>query len=155
FEVRPGETIALWGPNGAGKSTILRCILGLLPFQGEIQVLGERCGPRGKASRRQIGYVPQEGWLHADRTIRETVHFFARLRNASPARADALISEWGLADVSRRTVQQLSGGMKQKLALVVALLSDPPVLLLDEPTSNLDARTRREFVGLLERLKST
>jgi nitrous oxidase accessory protein len=155
FEVRPGDTVALWGPNGAGKSTILRCILGLLPFQGEIRVLGELCGPRGKASRRQIGYVPQEVWLHADRTIRETVHFFARLRNASAARADALICEWGLADVSRRSVRQLSGGMKQKLALVVALLSDPPVLLLDEPTSNLDARTRREFVGLLERLKSS
>ncbi|MFO0891225.1 MAG: nitrous oxide reductase family maturation protein NosD [Isosphaeraceae bacterium] len=154
FEVRPGETVALWGPNGAGKTTIVRCILGLLPFEGEIHLLGKPCGPRGRESRGQIGYVPQEVKLHADRSIRETVSFFARLRRVGLDRADALIAEWGLKDVERRAVRQLSGGMKQKLALVVALLSDPSVLLLDEPTSNLDARTRREFGELLERLKA-
>jgi nitrous oxidase accessory protein len=155
FDVQPGETIALWGPNGAGKTTVLRCLLGLLSFQGTAQVLGHPCGPRGRASRRQLGYVPQEVRLHADQTVRETVRFYARLRRVTSDRVDRLLEEWGLGDVDRRTVRNLSGGMKQKLALVIALLADPPVLLLDEPTSNLDARSRREFSVLLERLKAS
>ncbi|MFO0890958.1 MAG: nitrous oxide reductase family maturation protein NosD [Isosphaeraceae bacterium] len=153
FRVGRGETVVLWGPNGAGKTTVLRCLLGLLPFEGDLRVMEAPCGPRGRASRAMIGYVPQEVWLHADRSIRETVLFFARLRRVDTARADALIGEWGLKDVEHRAVRNLSGGMKQKLSLVVALLADPPVLLLDEPTSNLDVRTRGEFADLLERLK--
>jgi nitrous oxidase accessory protein len=155
FDVRPGETIALWGPNGAGKTTVLRCLLGLLPCQGRAHVLGHPCGPRGRSSRQRIGYVPQEVRLHADQSVRGTVRFYARLRRVAFPVADRLIDDWGLRDVERMPVRHLSGGMKQKLALVVALLSDPPVLLLDEPTSNLDARTRREFAELLDRLKST
>jgi nitrous oxidase accessory protein len=154
FTVPHGETVALWGPNGAGKTTVLRCLLGLLPCQGSAHVLGQPCGPRGRASRQRLGYVPQEVRLHADQSVRDTVQFYARLRRVGPARVDALIHDWGLDDARRRPVSHLSGGMKQKLALVVALLSDPPVLLLDEPTSNLDARTRREFSELLERLKA-
>lgn len=154
FEVRPGETVALWGPNGAGKTTILRCLLGLLPCEGTIRILGHPCGPRGRASRMRLGYVPQEVRLHADQSVRDTVRFYARLRRVAPERVEQLLRDWGLEDFQRRAVSQLSGGMRQKLALVVALLSDPPVLLLDEPTSNLDARTRREFAGLLERLKA-
>jgi nitrous oxidase accessory protein len=154
FEVGQGETVALWGPNGAGKTTVLRCMLGLLPFQGTMHVLGQPCGPRGRASRQRIGYVPQEVRLHADQSVRDTVRFYARLRRVSMQRADQLIDDWGLKEFERRPVRQLSGGMKQKLALVVALLSDPPVLLLDEPTSNLDARTRAEFGNLLEALKA-
>jgi ABC-type multidrug transport system ATPase subunit len=154
FEVRPGETVALWGPNGAGKTTVLRCVLGLLPCEGTAHVLGHACGPRGRASRQRLGYVPQEVRLHADQSVRETVRFYARLRRVASFRVDRLIDDWGLHEVDRRTVSQLSGGMKQKLALVVALLADPPVLLLDEPTSNLDARARREFSELLEQLKA-
>jgi nitrous oxidase accessory protein len=154
FEVRQGETVALWGRNGAGKTTVLRCVLGLFPFRGTAHVLGWPCGPRGRASRQRLGYVPQEVRLHADQTVRETVLFYARLRRVPPGRIDRLIREWGLDDVERRPVSHLSGGMKQKLALVVALLADPPVLLLDEPTSNLDAHTRGEFSELLGRLKA-
>jgi nitrous oxidase accessory protein len=154
FEVRQGETVALWGPNGAGKTTVLRCLLGLLPYQGTLRVLGQPCGPRGRASRQLLGSVPQEVRLHVDQSVRETVRFYGRLRRVTSLRVDQLIDEWGLREVEQRPVRHLSGGMKQKLALVVALLSDPPVLLLDEPTSNLDARTRREFGELLERLKA-
>jgi ABC-type multidrug transport system ATPase subunit len=118
------------------------------------RVFGHRCGPRGRASRERLGYVPQDVRLHADQSVWETVRFYARLRRVAPDRAEQLIREWGLEDVRRRAVSHLSGGMRQKLALVVALLSDPPVLLLDEPTSNLDARTRKEFAELLERLKA-
>jgi len=154
FAVRSGETVALWGPNGAGKTTVLRCLLGLLPFQGTLSVMGHPCGARGRASREALGYVPQEVRLHADDTVRDTVRFYARLRGVAADRGTRLIDEWGLRDVEHRPVRHLSGGMKQKLALVVALLADPPILLLDEPTSNLDARTRREFTELLMRLKA-
>ena len=154
FEVRQGETVALWGPNGAGKTTVLRCLLGLLPFQGTLSVMGHPCGPRGRASRQRLGYVPQEVHLHADDTVRDTVRFYARLRGVAVDHGERLTVDWGLGDVGNRLVRQLSGGMKQKLALVVALLADPPVLLLDEPTSNLDARTRGEFADLLTRLKA-
>jgi nitrous oxidase accessory protein len=154
FAARPGETVALWGPNGAGKTTVLRCLLGLLPFQGSLSVMGHPCGPRGRASRQNLGYVPQEVRLHADDSVRDTVRFYARLRGVATDRGARLIDEWGLGDVGHRPVRHLSGGMKQKLALVVALLADPPVLLLDEPTSNLDARARREFADLLLRLKA-
>jgi ABC-type multidrug transport system ATPase subunit len=118
-------------------------------------VLGHACGPRGRASRQQLGYVPQEVRLHADRSVRQTVRFYARLRRVALPVVDRLIADWGLRDAAALPVCHLSGGMKQKLALVVALLADPPVLLLDEPTSNLDARTRREFAELLERLKAS
>ena len=102
----------------------------------------------------RLGYVPQEVRLHADQSVRETVRFYARLRRVAPERVEQLLRDWGLEDFQRRAVSQLSGGMRQKLALVLAMLSDPPVLLLDEPTSNLDARTRREFGELLGRLKA-
>jgi nitrous oxidase accessory protein len=155
FEVKQGETVALWGPNGAGKTTVLRCLLGLLPADGTMHVLGAPCGPRGRASRRRIGYVPQEVRLPADQSVRDTVRFFAALRRVPATRVEPLLDDWGLKEVAHRPVRHLSGGMKQKLAVVLALLSDPPVLLLDEPTSNLDAHTRGEFAALLARLKAS
>jgi ABC-type multidrug transport system ATPase subunit len=100
-----------------------------------------------------LGYVPQEIRLHPDQTVRETVDFYRRLRKVSQERAAQLLAEWQLQDAEEQPVRALSGGMKQKLALVIALLSDPPVMLLDEPTSNLDPRTRQELGALLERLK--
>jgi nitrous oxidase accessory protein len=154
FEVRPGEAVALWGANGAGKTTLLRCLLGLVPFEGSAAVMGQPCGLRGKESRRRLGYVPQEVKLHPDQTVIECVGFYAKLRRVNPQRGVELLAEWGLGDVHDRAVRHLSGGMRQKLALVLALLSDPPVLLLDEPTSNLDVATREEFGRLLARLKA-
>jgi nitrous oxidase accessory protein len=153
FEVRFGECVALWGANGAGKTTILKCLLGLIPFDGTAQVQGLLCGPRSKAVRRLLGYVPQEIRLHPDQTVRETIDFYRRLRKVSRERAAQLLAEWQLQDSEEQPVRALSGGMKQKLALIIALLSDPPVMLLDEPTSNLDPQTRQELGALLERLK--
>jgi ABC-type multidrug transport system ATPase subunit len=154
FEIRPGEAVALWGPNGAGKTTLIRCLLGLIPFEGTATVLGLRCGLRGKAARRVLGYVPQEIKLHPDQTVAECVRFYTRLKRVDAARGAALLAEWGLRDAADRAVRHLSGGMRQKLALVLALLSNPPVLLLDEPTNNLDAATREEFGRLLAKLKA-
>ncbi|MBI1952644.1 MAG: ABC transporter ATP-binding protein [Candidatus Omnitrophica bacterium] len=153
FSVAPRETVVLWGANGAGKTTVLRCVLGIVPFDGSIQVLGHEVCAQGKAARAKLGYVPQEIRFPGEQTVWETVAFYARLRRLAPARATALLDQWQLLSAARQPVRTLSGGMKQKLALVVALLPDPPVLLLDEPTSNLDAASRREFSVLLDQLK--
>ena len=153
FDVQSGETVVLWGPNGAGKTTLLRCILGLFRFEGAIAVLGRDALREGKAARGLIGFVPQELGLHGEQTVAEAVTFYARLRRVPPARALSLLERWQLADVSHSLVRTLSGGMKQKLALVIALLADPPVMLLDEPTSNLDVRARRDVSAVLEQLK--
>ena len=154
FDIPSGETVALWGPNGAGKTTALRCLLGILPFDGTITVGGSSSRTEGKKVRQQIGYVPQEVRLHSDLTVQETVSFYARLRRVAADRAAALMEEWNLAEIAGKRVGDLSGGMRQRLALAIALLSDPPILLLDEPTSNLDVHTRHEFWAALEGLKT-
>ena len=153
FDISSGETVALWGPNGAGKTTALRCLLGILPFDGKIAVGGYSSRTESKMARQQIGYVPQEVRLHSDLTVQETMSFYARLRRVSEDRSATLMVEWSLSEIADKRVGDLSGGMKQRLALAIALLSDPPILLLDEPTSNLDVHTRHEFWAALEALK--
>ena len=131
FDVRRGETVVLWGPNGAGKTTALRCMLGILPFDGTITVLGHDVRRQGREVRRLIGYVPQELGLHAEQTVEETVSFYARIRRIAGARAASLLEAWHLREAAHVPVRALSGGMKQRAALVIALLADPPILLLD------------------------
>jgi len=155
FEVNRGETIALWGQNGAGKTTALRCMLGIYPFEGEISIHGKSAKSEGKLVRELIGYVPQEIRLHADLTVRETISFYGQLRMTLPNRVQDLIEEWQLSDMIDKSIEKLSGGMRQRLALAIALLSNPPVLVLDEPTSNLDVQTRHEFWIALDRLKKS
>jgi ABC-type multidrug transport system ATPase subunit len=154
FEVRTNEAVALWGSNGAGKTTLLKCLLGILTCEGHIEVMGLDSRHRGNEVRKNVGYIPQEIRLHPDQSVWETACFYAELRSATRSRADTLLRQWGLEDAKKKMVQNLSGGMKQKLALVIALLSEPPILFLDEPTSNLDAQSRTEFSEALERLKS-
>ena len=153
FDISSGETVALWGPNGAGKTTALRCLLGVLPFDGTITVGGNSSRSESKMVRQQIGYVPQEVRLHSDLTVKETISFYARLRRVSEDRWTTLMAEWDLTEIADKRVGDLSGGMRQRLALAIALLSNPPILLLDEPTSNLDVHTRHEFWTALEDLK--
>ena len=165
FDVVAGETVALWGANGAGKTTALRCILGILPFDGTVTVGRDKKDSEdslklhssrtaGKMVRRHIGYVPQEVRLHSDLTVKETVSFYARLRAVSQTETARLMEEWQLLEMANKQVGTLSGGMKQRVSLAIAMLSDPPILLLDEPTSNLDGRTRQEFWTALERLSA-
>ncbi|MBI1869732.1 MAG: nitrous oxide reductase family maturation protein NosD, partial [Chlamydiae bacterium] len=154
LEVYSGEVVALWGANGAGKTTLLRCLLGMIPCKGEMQVLGMDVRKNPKLVRRSIGYVPQETRLHLDYSTLETARFYARLRRVSLERVNSLLQEWGLEEVKNKLVQNLSGGMRQKLSLLIALLSDPPILFLDEPTTHLDTRTRGEFLMTLQKLKS-
>lgn len=148
FEIQAGEAVALWGPNGAGKTTALKCLLGLYTFQGRAVIAGVDVARQGRAARAAVGYVPQELAFY-DMSALETVHFYAGLKKVSGERAAEVLETVGLTGHRSKLVAQLSGGMKQRLALAIALLSDPPVLLLDEPTSNLDAGGREAFLHLL------
>ncbi len=149
--VRPGEAVALWGPNGAGKTTTLRCILGLLDYEGAIRVGGRDVRQEGAAVRRWIGYVPQELAFY-NWTVAETLRFFAALRGV-PVDLEK-VEALGLTPYGDQPVRSLSGGLKQRLALALALMGDPPILLLDEPTANLDLAARTEWLSRLRELKA-
>lgn len=151
--VAPREAVALWGANGAGKTTAIKCLLGLLRFSGQIRVDGYDVRRQGRAARQLIGYVPQELAFYKDMTTLEMAHFFARLKATPPASAGPVLEQVGLADHLRKPVGALSGGMKQRLALGLALLADPPVLVMDEPTSNLDTAARSQLLQLLIQVK--
>ena len=156
FEIRPGESVAVWGPNGAGKTTALRAILGVMPYEGTVRVGGADSWRRGKRARGQVGFVPQEITFQADMEVLETFELYARLRRVASyqRRIDEILTLLGLENEAGKKVRELSGGLRQRLALGVALLADPKVLLLDEPTANLDARARAEFLDLLVSLKA-
>jgi nitrous oxidase accessory protein len=153
FDVAAGESVAIWGPNGAGKTTLLRVLLGVLPFDGEVRVAGADPRRDGRAARSAIGFVPQEIALQRDLRVGETIDLFARLRRAPAERIPELLARLGLDREVGKRVGDLSGGQRQRLALALALLSEPPILLLDEPTANLDARARADFIALLGSLR--
>ncbi|TVQ30208.1 MAG: ABC transporter ATP-binding protein [Phycisphaeraceae bacterium] len=153
FHVGDGEAVALWGANGAGKTTAIRCALGLLRHRGSVRIGGVDVRRDPRAARRQVGYVPQELAFHDDLRVIETMRFYARLRRVQRERIDESLETVELARHARKRVRELSGGMKQRLALALALLSDPAALILDEPTSNLDAAARRDFTALLRAQK--
>jgi ABC-type multidrug transport system ATPase subunit len=153
FAAHAGEAVALWGANGAGKSTLLKAMLGLVQCQGEIAIGGQNVRRAGKAVRRLVGYVPQEMAFYDER-VRATLTFYAQLKGVRAARVEELIDRLGLAGHAEAAVAALSGGLRQRLALAVALLADPPVLLLDEPTANLDAAAQQDYLRLLADLRS-
>lgn len=154
LEVRTGQAVALWGSNGAGKTTLLRCTLGLLDCRGRVEIDGINVRRRGKDARRLIGYVPQELAFYDDFRVAEAVAFFARLKRADREGCLRALRLAGLEAHRRKRVRELSGGMKQRLALGIATLTDPPILMLDEPTSNLDAEGRADLLGQLAALRA-
>lgn len=151
-DVQPGEITLLLGANGAGKSTLLRCLLGVTDFAGSIEVAGRNPLADGSAVRALVGYMPQHGGLDPDLTVGDTMRFYAAIRRADPSRIAPLLREAGLEPEVDTTVAELSGGMRQRLGFAVALVSDPPILVLDEPTSSLDAASRRWIAGRLQSL---
>ncbi|HEY0873675.1 MAG TPA: ABC transporter permease subunit [Vicinamibacterales bacterium] len=144
-----GEITLLLGANGAGKSTLLRCLLGITSFEGSICVDGHDPLTAGRIVRSMIGYMPQTGGLHADLTIRETIDLYADIRQASRDRGTRLVEEAGLGAHLATKVGELSGGMRQRLGFALALLSDPRILVLDEPSASLDAASRRWLAARL------
>lgn len=154
LSVPAGQAVAFWGANGAGKTTALRCLLGVMPFEGRVRLAGHDVRREGKAARRHVGFVPQELAFHDDPTVTETVAFYSRLKGVPAEAAQGLLRRLELLEHARKSVRQLSGGLKQRLAVALALLGDPPVLVLDEPTANLDAPARASLVALLAQLKA-
>lgn len=153
FTIEAGEAVALWGSNGAGKTTTLRCILGVQSFAGELSVNGINVREDGKSARAQIGYVPQEAVFY-NMTVHETLIFYSRLKKADPDQIPAVLGQVNLEVQRNKRVETLSGGMKQRLALAVALLGNPPVLMLDEPTANLDVAAQRDFMHMIQSLNA-
>lgn len=148
FSIARGEAVALMGPNGAGKTTVLRCVLGLLDYQGRIEVDGFDARRQGMEARGRIGYVPQAPAFY-DMSAREALSFVARLRRVSIGNGDAILDRVGLRQDADCRVRTFSGGMQQRLSLGAALIGDPPIILLDEPTANLDAQARAQLIALL------
>lgn len=151
FRIEAGESLALWGSNGAGKTTLLRCLLGATKSDGSIAIDGLSPDRQGREVRRRIGYVPQE-MPKFDLKVGEMIQLIARLRGTDAKPGFDRLASFGLADTRTLPVESLSGGMKQKLALTLALLGDPPILMLDEPTANLDARSQLELISTLAEL---
>lgn len=153
LEVQPGERVALLGLNGAGKTTLIRCLLGLVPFEGRLEVAGLDVARQGRSVREKVGYVPQRvPWL--DGSLREAVEFFSRIRGIEAEAVQEQLERLGL-DLGAhglKAVRALSGGMLQKFLLALALASKVSLLLLDEPTANLDPPARRDLVEAIRSL---
>ncbi len=156
FEVRRGEMFGLIGPDGAGKTTTLRMLLGLLrPDSGEARTCGfDPLRQRRRLSSR-VGYLSQRFSLYGDLTVDENVSFFAEIHDVRgyAERRDALLEMVRMREFRDRLADRLSGGMKQKLALVCTLVHTPELLVLDEPTTGVDPVSRRDFWRLLARLQ--
>ncbi|MHB1214537.1 MAG: ATP-binding cassette domain-containing protein [Thiobacillus sp.] len=157
FSVKPGIVTGLIGPDSAGKTTLMRLAAGLLmPDQGRIEVLGMDVGRQPLQVQGTIGYMPQRFGLYEDLTVQENLDLYADLQGvplaARPDRYDELLHMAGLAPFTRRLAGKLSGGMKQKLGLACALVRQPPLLLLDEPTVGVDPVSRRELWAIVYRL---
>src|SRR5215471_8794645 len=154
FSVRRGEIFGLVGPDGAGKTTTMRMLAGILvPDSGELTVAGCDVLKDPEAVKNRISYMPQRFGLYEDLTVDENIRFYADLfgvaRKAREERAVPLLAACGMSQFRDRMAGNLSGGMKQKLGLVCALIHTPRVLLLDEPTNGVDPVSRREFWAML------
>lgn len=157
FGVEPGEVVGLLGPNGAGKSTTIKIISGFLtPDEGSVQIDGFDTHTDSLQARRRIGYLPESAPVYPEMSVRGYLEYRARLfrlPRADRRRAlDAAMDRCRIADVARRRVGELSKGYKQRVGLASALLHDPPVLILDEPSNGLDPSQIRETRSLVREL---
>jgi ABC-2 type transport system ATP-binding protein len=152
FEVRQGEVFGLLGPNGSGKSTTVKLLLGLLnPTKGYIEVFGH--SPRHVQTKSRIGYLPEESYLYRYLNSRETLDFFGNLFHLNKAdrdnRAEQLLDMVGLGKTQTRAVGEFSKGMQRRIGLAQALINDPDLVILDEPTAGLDPIGCREVKDLI------
>ncbi len=146
-----GESLALLGHNGAGKTTLIKIMLGLTrPSAGDVRVCGRRPWERGfSALRARIGYLPENVMFHDSMTGRELLAFYARLKGLPSRPVPELLERVGLGAAMDRRVRAYSKGMRQRLGLAQAMLGDPVLLLLDEPTTGLDPFLKRQFYELV------
>lgn len=154
FSLPEGETVALVGHNGAGKTTLMKLMLGLIrPTSGSITVLGDDPAAGQFEGRRRLGYLPENVSFNAALTGSETLAFYARLKREPAKSVAPLLDRVGLTHAADRRVGTYSKGMRQRLGLAQALLGEPRVLLLDEPTTGLDPALRQSFYEIVEELR--
>src|SRR5438876_5793534 len=160
FTVARGEIVGLLGENGAGKSTTMRILSGFMPAtSGTVRIGGFDVFHQSAEARRRIGYMPENNPLHTEMRVREYLKFRARLkgldREQSRQRADIVMEQCGLTDVSRRVIAHLSKGYRQRVGLADALVHEPELIILDEPTIGLDPNQIRSVRQLIKSLGNT
>ncbi len=157
FEIPKGKVTGFLGPNGAGKTTVIRMIAGFLPpSQGSVSVDGLNVMTHSRVVRRGLGYLPEHTPLYTEMRVKEYLHFRGKLfglpRKDRKHALSRVLEQCGLEEVRRRPIHQLSRGFRQRVGLASALLHDPPVLILDEPTVGLDPTQIQEIRSLIRKL---
>lgn len=160
FKIEEGEIIGLLGPNGAGKSTTMNMITGYIePTEGEIIVNGYDISKKPKKAKAQIGYMPEGVPLYSDLTVKEFVTYMAELkkvdRKTRKEKVEKIIEQTGLKDVEKKITRNLSRGYKQRVSMAGALVGEPKILILDEPTVGLDPKQITEIRALIKELGKT
>lgn len=151
FGIKAGAITGLIGPSGSGKTTLIRAIIGVQRFDtGTLTILGERAG--SKALRRKIGYMAQTPAVYNDLTVRQNIQYFANVIGVDKHQVDSRIAAVDLQEYQHQVVEKLSGGQKVRVSLAVALLGNPEILVLDEPTVGLDPVLRRSLWRLFAKL---
>ncbi len=162
FDAGPGEVVGFLGPNGAGKTTTMRMLTGYLaPTSGTVRIGGDRVDIDSLASRRRVGYLPEGAPLYGEMRVAGFLGFIADIRGLSGAKRGARLAEvverLGLGPVLRQPIEKLSKGFRRRVGLAQAILHDPPVLVLDEPTDGLDPNQKHEvrtLIGAIARDKA-
>lgn len=160
FKIEEGEIIGLLGPNGAGKSTTMNMITGYIePTEGDILINGYDISKRPKKAKSQIGYMPEGVPLYSDLTVKEFVTYMAELkkvdRKTRKEKVEKIIEQTGLKDVENKLTRNLSRGYKQRVSMAGALVGEPKILILDEPTVGLDPKQITEIRALIKELGKT
>lgn len=157
FEVKDGEVVGFLGPNGAGKSTTMNMITGFIePTEGQITINGNDISKKPKKAKRQIGYMPENVPLYYELTVKEFVKYMAELkfvkRQERKQEVEKVLEETGLTEVQNKLIKNLSRGYKQRVSLAGALVGNPDVIILDEPTVGLDPKQITEIRNLIKEL---
>ena len=160
FNINEGEIIGLLGPNGAGKSTTMNMITGYIePTEGEIIINGNNISKKPQKAKRQIGYMPEGVPLYSDLTVKEFVTYMAELKKGKKKtrkeKVEKIIEQTGLKDVENKLTRNLSRGYKQRVSMAGALVGEPQILILDEPTVGLDPKQITEIRALIKELGKT
>ncbi len=153
LEVPVGVHMLVLGPNGAGKTTLIKCIMSLIRYKGKIEVDGVDTRKNAKKARSMIGYVPQSYALYDNLSVMEHSRLTARLKGVGTSEIEQILTTVGMLEFRKKKVRELSSGMRQRLGIALALIGNPPFLILDEPTSNVDMRGRFEFQKILDELR--
>jgi ABC-2 type transport system ATP-binding protein len=153
FDIQPGEVVGFLGPNGAGKSTTMKIITGYLPeFDGKVSVCGHDVAENPLEVKRKIGYLPENNPLYLDMYVKEFLSFLARVTHTPKARVEEMIEITGLGPERHKQIGALSKGYRQRVGLAQAILHDPEVLILDEPTTGFDVNQLVEVRAVIKEL---